>query len=206
MNIKFACKNNTVSQFNSIVKRVIKDVGENGLTLFLRVKFRIQSFKDLFYKWFNSKNSSIVNETFVAKEMFVKDSTEVKFRGIWDDFHDWFLTEDHISENISEDQNFCYKNFVNNYIDSSIIAKLGSEAKITTTLFGIYNLLKKQANGEDGVLLTNNYANIFYIWDVNDILRVVIIGWDDEGWCVSAYPVDHFFDRLPGKRVFFPDS
>ncbi len=49
--------------------------------------------------------------------------------------------------------------------DSEIIAELGDPVPFTPTEFAalISELLKKQANGETGPLLTNGYVNIFYV-------------------------------------------
>ena len=42
---------------------------------------------------------------------------------------------------------------------------------VETTLAQLYALLERQGRGEDGVLLVNGAANIFYIRDINRVLR-----------------------------------
>lgn len=74
--------------------------------------------------------------------------------------------------------------------DNEIIADLGGEEKAETTLAEIWRLMQRQANGEDGVLLTNGYANIFYVRDVNGVLRAVGVTWGDDGWLARAHALD----------------
>ena len=59
-------------------------------------------------------------------------------------------------------------------VDGPILAELGGEAKAETTLTEVYSLMEAQKNGENGPLLTNGYANIFYVRDVNGALRAVV--------------------------------
>ena len=89
--------------------------------------------------------------------------------------------------------------------DSEIIADLGGEEKVEVTLAEIWPLMQRQANGEDGVLLTNGYANIFYVRDVNGVLRAVYVYWSDDGWRALANTID--VDRWLGVgRVFYRNS
>lgn len=68
-------------------------------------------------------------------------------------------------------------------LDAPIRAELGDRAEITLT--HIWELLKGQPNGEKGVLLTNSYANIFYVRDAKGILWAVRMDWDGGGWRVD---------------------
>jgi len=83
---------------------------------------------------------------------------------------------------------------------------LGGEAKAETTLFEMYQLLKKQASGGEGELLTNGYANIFYIKDMSGVLRAVSGNWGDGGWRVYAIAVEDPGDWDAGYRVFSRNS
>ena len=67
--------------------------------------------------------------------------------------------------------------------------------------------MEKQGNkGEDGILLNNGYANIFYIKDQNGVLRPVGVYWCDDGWLVSAYSVGRPSRWDAGGRVFSRNS
>lgn len=57
-------------------------------------------------------------------------------------------------------------------------------------LAGVHALLALQPEGEEGVLLTNGYANIIYITDASGTVRVVYVGWCGGGWHVGAYGLD----------------
>ena len=156
--------------------------------------------------WIETTKTSATTEKFVAKEKFVKDSKEVKFYGIWDIFTEWFLSDDGKIEDPIGSQELRYGNLTKDSVDRPIIEELGGEAKAETTLSELYHLLKKQAKGEAGDLLTNGYANIFYIKNTEDVLRAVHVRWYDDGWNVLAYSVERSFGRSAGRRVFCCNS
>jgi len=159
--------------------------------------------------WIETTKTSATTEKFVAKEKFVKDSKEVKFYGIWDIFTEWFLSDDGKIEDPIGSQELRYGNLTKDSVDRPIIEELGGEAKAETTLSELYDLLKKQAKGEEGEegdLLTNGYANIFYIKNTEDVLRAVHVRWYDDGWNVLAYSVERSFGRSAGRRVFCCNS
>ncbi len=147
-----------------------------------------------------------VEEKFVAKEKFREDSKEVKFYGIWSNFTKWFLSSEGTIEEPVGDQELRYGKLIKGSVDGPIIEELGGEAKAETTLSEMYTLLKEQSNGEDGVLLTNGYANIFYVHDTSGVLRAVNVIWFVGGWRVSAYSVVHPLDWNAGFQVFSRNS
>ena len=63
--------------------------------------------------------------------------------------------------------------------------------------------MERQSNGD---LLTNGYANIFYVRDVNGELRAVFVGWGGVGWSVRAYSVGDPDAWRGGDRVFSRNS
>jgi hypothetical protein len=89
--------------------------------------------------------------------------------------------------------------------DSEIIADLGGETAAEVTLAEIWRLMERQANGGEGALLTNGYANIFYVRDRNGVLRMVHVHWCGDGWSAYAYALDdsRWHD---GYRVFSRNS
>lgn len=150
--------------------------------------------------------TSATTEQFVAKDKFRRESKEVKFAAIWDNFQDWFLVGNGKVEEPIGEQILRYGNLTKGSPDAPIIKELGGEAKAKTTLAELYDLLKKQGQGQDGVLLTNGYANIFYIKDVSGLLRSVIAHWRADGWVVCAVPVGYSYDWSVGDRVFSRNS
>ncbi len=72
--------------------------------------------------------------------------------------------------------------------DGAIIADLGGEDRAEVALSQVWRLLERQPNGEEGVLLTSGYANIFYVRDIAGALRVVTAVWValKNGWQVYA--------------------
>lgn len=118
-------------------------------------------------------------------------------------FENWFFNK--TVEPISKSE-LRYHKLRKNSVDDLIIAELGSEAKAETTLAEMFALMQMQPNGESGILLTNGYANIFYVRDINSVLRVVYCYWCDVVWIVSAYPVGYPGAWFDGRQVFSRNS
>lgn len=83
-------------------------------------------------------------------------------------------------------------------LDAPILAELGERAE--TSLAHLVELLKKQPNGESGSLLTDGYANIFYIRGTDGNLWPVFARWRSAGWCVHACSVEYPWWR-GGRQV-----
>jgi hypothetical protein len=148
---------------------------------------------------------SATTSKFVAKDKFVvntKRNAKVLISAVWDNFTNWFLSGDGKIEDPINEQVLRYHKLRKSSVDGPIIAELGGEAKAETTLTEMFSLMEKQKNGEDGVLLNNGYANIFYIRDKNGVLRAVYVAWVDDGWYVYAHPVDDSHGWRDGSRVF----
>mgnify|MGYP001566854747 CR=1 FL=1 len=146
---------------------------------------------------------------FVAKEKFVRDTgrkAKVKISYLGDNFTDWFLKGDGKIEDRIAEQVLRYHTLKQASIDGPIIAELGGEEKSETILTEMFSLMEKQANGEAGVLLTNGYANIFYIKDQNGALRAVGVSWGGDGWLVDASSVEGPGWWSGGGRVFSRNS
>lgn len=146
---------------------------------------------------------------FIAQEKFVintKYNAPVKISYLGDNFFEWFLsgdskTEDQISENMLR-----YAKLRKPTNDLPIIEELGGKDKSETTLTEMFSLMKKQKHGEDGVLLNNGWANIFYINDQNGVLRAVDVRWCGGGWHVCAYSVEDPGGWNDGGHVFSRNS
>ena len=118
-------------------------------------------------------------------------------------FEKWFF--EITVEPIEETQLRHYK-LLKAEVDGTIIAELGGKIKAETTFSGMLALMEKQANGENGILLTNGYANIFYIRDGNGVLRAVGCYWDGGGWYVRADSVEGPDRWGEGYQVFSCNS
>jgi len=91
-------------------------------------------------------------------------------------------------------------------LDVPILTKLGDKAE--TKLAYLFCLLEKQSKGEDGVLLINGYANIFYVRGTDGNLWAVGAFWDsDYGyWLVEANSREYPYRWNDGNQVFSRDS
>ena len=145
----------------------------------------------------------------VAKEKFVvntKRNAPVKISYLGDNFTAWFLNGDGKTEDPISEQTLRYHKLRKSSVDGPIIEELGGEAKAETTLSEMFSLMEKQKHGEDGVLLNNGYANIFYIRDNAGVLRAVDVDWFGVGWFVHAISVEFPYGWFDGGQVFSRNS
>ena len=133
----------------------------------------------------------------------VDNHSESKVRIAWlgGNFKQHFYGK--VEENIAESQLKVYR-LRKSSRDPAIVAELGGEEIVETTLHHMWELLTRQGQGEDGTLLTNGYANIFYVRDKSGILWAVYCRWDsvDRGWHVEADSVGDPFRWYGGYQVF----
>lgn len=76
-------------------------------------------------------------------------------------------------------------------VDGPIIAELGGDQAVTTTWGQMYEMMRCQDRGQEGVLLTNGRVNIFYIPTADGVSWAVRCRWEPicGYWCVNAAPV-----------------
>ena len=152
---------------------------------------------------------SATTSKFVATDRFTKDTgrkAKVRISYIGDNFTEWFLEGNGKTEEPIGESNLYYHKLLRGSVDAPIIAELGGEAKVETTLTEVFALMEKQSKGEAGVLLNNGWANIFYIRDMTGVLRVVPVYWRDGGWNVSAYSVEYPLRWDGGAQAFSRNS
>ena len=146
-------------------------------------------------------------EHFVASEKFVvytSRKAKVKIAWLGSNFQEWFLGK---TETPAPEVTLKYGKLTCYALDEEIRKEIGAE-RDETTLAEIYSLMERQANGKQGVLLTNGWANIFYVRDANGVLRAVDVRWRvyDGGWSVVARSVSYPFWWRDGYRVFSCNS
>ena len=124
---------------------------------------------------------------FKADETFFNKKSGVKMTEHGSNFKSWFGGK--VEEDVPDGE-LQALTITQNAYDREIIADLGGEAKAEVTLAEIWRLMERQANGQEGALLTNGYANIFYVRDVNLVLRTVGVGWYGGGWSAGACALD----------------
>lgn len=184
----------------------------NNLKHLLRGEFEVKLLPLI--QWYSTTTTSATTEQFVAKDKFFNDLIrEVKFYGIWDIFQHWFLDGKGKTEEPLDEQELRFGNLTKpaqhlpqKEGDIAIIPELGGEARAETTLTELWDLLIRQANGEDGVLLINGNANIFYIRDVKGVLRSVSVMWCNVAWYVRASSVGDLRGWDVGARIFSRNS
>ncbi len=131
---------------------------------------------------------------FVASEVFTED----KFY-LGDNFKTWFLGK--VEANVASSV-LNYGQLTGQHFDTPIIASRGGEEKAETSLAEVFHLTTLQPNGEEGALLTNGYANIFYVRDNAGVLRAVVVYWYGDRWLVSALAISRPYPWNAGRQVF----
>ena len=145
-------------------------------------------------------------ESFFAAEKLVvntEQDAKVKISGLWGNFETNFLGKVEPAFGGSE---LKVHKLLEKALDKPIIEELGGEAKAETTLTEMFSLMKVQGHGQEGPLLTNGWANIFYIRDVNGVLWAVGCYWFGLGWFCDAYSVDRPDDWLADNQVVSRNS
>jgi len=145
-------------------------------------------------------SAAVVEPTkeFIAQEHFqIGDSSGVKFAWFGDNFKKHFLKK--VERNV-EGATIKSNRLKEASLDPFIIAALGLNYQ--TMLAHLFSLLKKQGHGESGFLLTNGYANVFYIRDDEDTLWAVHAHWDGDGWRVEARSVGRPYGWYAVGRAF----
>src|SRR3990172_7753848 len=94
--------------------------------------------------------------------------------------------------------------------DTEIQKELGNPGPIHITQFLplLWTMLVKQANGEEGDLLVNGYANIFHVELENGPVVAVDAFWfaGDREWILDAYELDYVYGWDDGRCFFSPAS
>ncbi|MDO8303215.1 MAG: hypothetical protein Q7T18_08235 [Sedimentisphaerales bacterium] len=145
--------------------------------------------------------------TFAATKKFVaRDNFRIGKAGIgWmgENFKNRFLGK---TEEPAPEATLRYHKLNESSLDGPILAELGD--KTETTLANLFSLLSLQTKGQSGILLTNGYANIFYVRDAAGELRAVGADWRSGhgGWHVRAFTVTGPHGWRAGNQVFSRNS
>ena len=204
MSKEFASSCYTVGQINAMIKKIVDQIGENGPKLLLQGKVRMIVERDIFLKFVGKTNFIPSKRKFSPVTAFSDESKEIDFFGILDFFKTSFLEE---NEKIEENVGRCRINYGDVYVrvpHQIIIDEIGGTENSETNLYDIYTLLQGQPHGEDGHLLNNGQANIFYIRDTKRHLVCVQVCWDSDGWIIDAQPIERSYTWTNLSRVFYP--
>ena len=137
---------------------------------------------------------------FIVKDRFHRNP-EINLSTVWDEFKSRFYG---LIEEPAPETRLCVYQLQRNSHDAPIIAELGGPAGARTRVAALWQLLHRQNNGEEGILQTNGYANIFYATDKNGELCAIRTGWDTEGWVIDAISVDDPLAWNGKHRIFAP--
>ena len=137
-------------------------------------------------------------ENFVLTEEVIKEANVYA----WGSFREMFFRKQ--EQGVTANR-LAIHSLGKNSLDSPIRKELGDNEEITLAHF--VHLLKQQSEGQDGVLLTNGYANIAYIKGNNGNLWAVYAYWNSGNryWSVHASSVGIPDDWRAGCQVISSD-
>ena len=196
MSTEFASAGLTAGQLNAIVKKL---GGHDMALCFLRDELVVKAVELLLVTIVSVTGS----EKFVATEAFGENNPDgIRFH-IWDDFRNNFLGK--IEEKVPA-ADIAVHRLEKSSRDPAIMAELDIDPKVkkgVIKLAHFYKLIKAQANGEDGPLLVNGYANIAYVEDKKGSFWAVDALWfgADREWSVNAYSVGNPLGWGDGRQV-----
>ena len=130
-------------------------------------------------------------KTFMARDFFkIGEHNGVKIGYISDNFQNAFLAGDGKIETDIPEATLRVRKLAMSSVDGPIIAELGKE-NAETFLCQLAEMMKAQGQDQQGKLLTNGYANIFYIRATDGVLWAVRCSWYSGSgyWYVCASPV-----------------
>lgn len=195
----FASKNLTAGQLNALVKILGGEEVVHGI-LNKSVEVVVNTVKLL-------RQLTIVSaagiQKFAAAGAFGENNPDgIKFY-LWKNFQNNFLGK--IEEDVPA-ATIAVHRLEKSSRDQGIMAELGIDLetkKGVIKLAHFFELIKAQANGQEGQLLVNGYANIAYIEDENGKLWAVSADWgsDGRGWDVYASSVEDPREWRDGGRV-----
>lgn len=142
---------------------------------------------------------------FIASENFVVSTgngAKVKISYVSDIFKKQFFGK---KEKKRGKINLRYGDLTRSSKDDGTISELGGKKKAETLLQDVYALLAQQPKGEEGSLLTDGKANIFYVLNNAGLLFAVGAYWGGGGWNLYAYSVVNPSACYVGFRVFSRD-
>jgi len=152
-------------------------------------------------KLFSLLDSEILpasNEKFIAKKQFVEGpETGIIYMSEW--FIGGFLS---IEEEPQPERTLYRGRLASPSLSDPILKKIGGEEKAKTSLQDFWIKLKAQRDGRAGELITNSGANVFYIPDINNNIRVVAASYLD-GWQLCYYKKQHQFEWPVGTIIFY---
>jgi len=198
---------------NSLYKEVIR-LGGNEEQIFTALKTNSKTIPEiaklivgtsklaLQYLRLIADGITIVTQPFKKDSFFTKNGPVKLY--FWDTFTNWILKA--IPNEIPAFEGILSQTELTKSMnDSEILNELNNPKPFTIPEFVaiLRDLLTKQVNGESGRLLTNGYANIFYVQLADGRVVVVYASWValGRGWYLHANGVgdDRWND---GNRVF----
>lgn len=145
-------------------------------------------------------------DSFFARNMLMVNtgpSAQVRISYIGSDFERWFLSGKGVIEGLDGVRMLGYQDLQNPRLDSQLVREVGGEGRALVMLREVFSLMERQGHGEEGVLLNDGRANIFYVLDQNQIIRAVNVRWWRGGWSMGARSCESQTPWRAGCRVFF---
>ena len=149
---------------------------------------------------------------FVPKESYVvntKRGNHVKIGYIDPDFTEWFGEK---VEEPTAEATLCRHVLIRSSAFAPAMKEVEDAGFVTeTTPSQLFSMLEQQPDGpksKPGPLLTNGYANLFKMIDVNGVARLVGASWDGDygGWRVYADVASRSYEWVDEDQLFSGNS
>jgi hypothetical protein len=143
--------------------------------------------------------------SFVAKERFKLKKDGGIFSEFNNEFRDWFLGGDGKIEEPFPGSSLVYSELMHWSSERHIISEIenGVGAKPETTLAEMFYQAEKHNKHENGVLFRKRFNSIFYVRDVDGILRVIEACWNNGELRIGAFFVNAQPGRSSGWYVYY---
>lgn len=188
------------------VLRAWNECSEEFLQSYLKEIFSKMPRKRRLLKFSGSIEIPAATSLFIVKEKFaVNTSKEAKVKNsyIGRTFQERFLGSKQIIREIDYVSSAIhFYSPLERSTDNRIIDELGGKEIVESNLYSMSFLMEKQGHGQGGILLSDGYANIFYIRDDEGVLWAIDLLWDGAGWSIDADSTDTTDPKgfLPRKR------
>lgn len=148
-----------------------------------------------------------VSKKFVAREKFLintENKKVVRISAMNDSFKEWFL--DQIEDSFSGSLLIC-RNLQEYSGDDVIIAEIGNREKAKTSLREMFYVMEAWSQDkESGLTCKETIDHVFYVKDVQDIIRSIKVNWSKDGWSLDAFPIEDSGEWEVNSRIFYRHS
>jgi hypothetical protein len=127
-----------------------------------------------------------ISEPFKVGDRFVVDTSETARVKIYEVSTNFKRMFGKMTVGVCGESSLSYSMLKRHAYDNAIIAALGGEAKVVTTIAEVWQLMELQPGHLLGHLSRDEKAISFYVYDEEEVLRLVYVSRYNNAWGVNA--------------------